>query len=63
MKKNMHGKKELEQKNLLRDNFLKEEYFQEAVKTEEEHFKMKYPDSEICKNWNKHGCRIIVYSR
>ncbi len=55
--------KELDNEFLLRENYMRKEFFEEAVRDKEKEFKRKYPNAGIIKKRNKHGCRLTVIER
>ncbi len=55
--------KQLENRFVRKDGFLKEEYFRDRVKELEEYFRKRYPNAIIENHNNKHGTRIVVYEK
>ena len=54
-------KKQLENSSLLKENYMRQEFFEEAVQAKITEFKMKYPKAEVSIQRNKHGARVIAY--
>lgn len=59
-KRNGYGK-EICNKMILAENFLRRDYFEAQVQVTKQYYMEKYPDCEIEEKRNKHGVRIIVY--
>jgi len=62
MAKKTHGK-EIANKFILRENYLKDEYFEDAIVKKKNAFKQCFPKCDIIVRRNKHGARVIVYEK
>ena len=62
MAKKIHAK-QLGNKFILREGYLKEEYFEDAIKERINTFKTIFPKCRIDVRRNKHGARIIAYEK
>lgn len=55
--------REVDRKFILRENYMREDAFQEAVKDKKREFAKKYPNADVNVKWYKHGCRLTVRER
>lgn len=55
--------KELKNKSLLKENFVREEFFEDAVKEKEAEFKRRFPNAEIVIKRNKNGACVTAYEK
>lgn len=62
MAKKIHAK-QLGNKFILREGYLKEEYFEDAIKERINTFERNFPRCKIDVRRNKHGARVIAYER
>lgn len=57
-----HGK-ELETKFLLKENFVRVDFFEDAVKEKGNEFKRRYPTAEIVIRRNRNGASVTAYTK
>ena len=56
-------RKQLGNKFVLRENYIKEEYFEDGIKEVINQLKREYGNCVIEVKRNKHGARVIAYER
>ena len=56
-------RKQLGNKFVLRENYIKDEYFKDAIKEVSTQLKKEYKNCIIEVRTNKHGARVIAYEK